>query len=74
MQESDEAVYYTLHPPKAQSPMNAQVTTTAYFLLKAVWRAAMPWIPRHKRTEGANWVPWWHLSESLRYQGQGERQ
>jgi hypothetical protein len=31
MQESDAVLYYTPHPPKAQTPMNAQVTTTVYF-------------------------------------------
>jgi hypothetical protein len=28
------------HPPKAQSPIHAQVTTTALFV-KAVWRVAI---------------------------------
>jgi hypothetical protein len=50
MQERVAASFCMLFPPKAQTPIHAQVTTTAQ-KIKAVWRAALY---QQVRTEGAN--------------------
>jgi hypothetical protein len=56
------------HPPKAQSPIHAQVTTTAFFV-EAVWRAAVYRYGAPKEQMLGHMA----AHESLRYQGQGER-
>jgi hypothetical protein len=53
IQESDAALYYAPHPPKAQTPMNAQVTTTVCFFESRL-ESRYTLLANAQRTEGAN--------------------